>query len=352
MFPSPRRPRGGFTLFEMMVAVALSVFIVTGLYGLFTVQSRQFLLQDARMAMHQNVRFATDIITRSGRIAGYGSGGGSNGVFGWDGSTLADGNVMPAIVTYNNWSGGGHDAITFMYADPSLEMASTPLVVEPCATETVSFDMTTRNYSSLITSYAAGEVLMCWDLANQQGVISYLWQSAGEGNATTGEIGVVNNSGTYSDYDTVCPTSENLPPTLSCSKGHIITFYIDDAADGVGPGSEEHPVLMMDLNMDWPDTDDVPLVDDIEDLQFAYCLGNTNCGATASWVNDRDLTAAEGQDVWMVRLSIVAHSPRLDPQNVYTATRPMLEDHEPGTDTDRYYREVLTTMVTPRNMRM
>ena len=89
-----------------------------------------------------------------------------------------------------------------------LEMASTPLVVEPCTTDSITFDMTTRNYSSLITSYAPGEVLMCWDLANQSGIISYLWEISAGGDATTGEIGVLNNSGSYSDYDTVCSSSE------------------------------------------------------------------------------------------------------------------------------------------------
>ena len=41
---------------------------------------------------------------------------------------------------------------------------------------------------------------------------------------------------------------------LRCSKGQVITFYIDANNNGVGPGSAEHPVLMMDLNGITPTT--------------------------------------------------------------------------------------------------
>ena len=35
---------------------------------------------------------------------------------------------------------------------------------------------------------------------------------------------------------------------------------------------------MMDFNLDWPSADDVPLVDNIEDVQFEYCV-NDGTGA-------------------------------------------------------------------------
>ena len=69
------RLRRGFTLLEMMVAIAIAAFVVAGLYGLFTVQSRQFLYQDLQMEMHQNLRFGTDVLSRSLRLAGYNTNG-------------------------------------------------------------------------------------------------------------------------------------------------------------------------------------------------------------------------------------------------------------------------------------
>ena len=51
-----------------------------------------------------------------------------------------------------------------------------------------------------------------------------------------------------------------------------MTFYIDNSDNGIGPGTPAHPVLMMDLNMNFPNNDDIPLVDNVEDLQLDIAL--------------------------------------------------------------------------------
>jgi prepilin-type N-terminal cleavage/methylation domain-containing protein len=349
--------RRAFTLIELMLAVAVSVIVVAGLYALFTVQSRQFLLQDMQMSMHQNLRFSMDILSRTARMAGYGTSGSTTGYWGWDGTAIDENASMPAVISYNSWGSSGTDAITITYADPSLEMNTTPLQLPPATTTELYFDMTTRNYSGLIGNYAAGELVMCWDLANQGGIVSMMWPISTSGNSSTGVLGVSNLSGVYSDFDAIYGSTDNLPPTMQCSKAHVVSFYVDDTDDGVGPGSPTHPVLMMDLDLDWPEADDVPLVDDVEDLQFAYCLAGSDCSDTTAeslggpWINDRDLTAAEGTGVWMVRMTVVARTSRIDPRERYTSTPPTIEDHSPAGSADNYYRQSLTTMVTTRNMR-
>ncbi len=349
-----RLARRGFTMVEMIVAIAVSTIVVSGLYGLFTVQSRQFVYQDLRMSMHQNLRFGMDIVTRTVRMAGYGTGSGTNGLWGWDGSDFDDDDSLPPIVSYNGWD-GTHDAITVVYGDPSLELATSVLSTHTCEATELNFPMGTRNYSSLITNYNSGELLMCWDVANVTGIESYLWEIDAAGNASSGTIGVLTST-LYDDYDLVCETGDNLPPAMSCSKAHVVTFYIDDTDDDVGPGSAEHPVLMMDLDMDFPAEDDVPLVDDIEDLQLAYCVadgGATTTGCT--WINDDDLTNAEAAAVWMVRVTMIARTPRPDPRDIHVESRPeTIEDYDASGehDEDNYYRQALTTVVTARNLRM
>ena len=44
-------------MIELLIAMAIALFVVAALYGLFIVQSRQFLYQDMQMEMHQNLRF-------------------------------------------------------------------------------------------------------------------------------------------------------------------------------------------------------------------------------------------------------------------------------------------------------
>ena len=327
--------------------------VVGALYGLFTVQSRQFLYQDLQMNMHQNLRFASDIITRTGRMAGYGTGGTSYGALGYNGAIVSSAN-LPSVISSDDWLGSSsHDAVTFVYADPSLEMMTAPLTVESASATAITFPMSRKGYSNLIGNYEAGDLLICWDYANVSGTLSWIWQINTAGDSSTGQVGIVSNSGTYTDYDGVVSSGENLPPVMHCSVGHVVTFYLDDTNDGVGPGSSAHPVLMMDLDFDFldgsPDSDDIPLVDDIENLQFAYCADEDDCTTSSVWSDS--LTLAEGREAWMMRVSLTSRSPKDDVRGVYRSAPVALENEVVSTSTDNYWRQYLTSSVTFRNLR-
>jgi len=349
-----------------MIAVLISTVITSALFGLFKVQSRQLMQQDQYMAMHQNVRFAADILSRSARMAGYGTGGKISGPMGFDYSSdsTSDDYTLPAIIAHDGGSTGA-DAITMVYADPSLEMNTKKAVVEACSTTSLSFDMTHRSNSSLIGNYSEDELVMCWDYGVSGGTESYLWKISSAGSSSTGTIGVSSNSGVYSDFDSVCSSNENLPPIMWCSRANIVTFYVDDdASDGIGPGSVEHPVLMMDLNYTYPGNgqaaDDIPLVDDIEDLQVEYCPKKKDCTSASSWVDDLGLdgqSAYEGTSVWMVRFTIVARTQKTDMRTWtssggFSKPRPSIANRNAASSTDNYHRTITTTEVTVRNLRL
>ena len=346
--------RQAFTMLEVLIAVAISTVVVTALYGLFTVQSRQFLYQDMQMAMHQNLRFASDIITRTGRMGGYGTGGEVHGALGYNGA-IASGSSLPAIISSDDWTGAGaHDAITIVYADPSLEMMTAPLTTESAGTTTITFPMGRRGYSTLIKNYEEGDLMLCWDYANPGGMLSYLWEIDVAGDHTTGQVGVASNSGNYTDFDSVLTSGENLPPVLHCSLGHVVTLYIDDTDNGVGPGSLAHPVLMMDLDFDFldgvPDADDIPLVDDIENLQFMYCLDEHDCDDNTAWTDS--ITVDEGTEVWMMRFHLTARSSKEDVRDIYR-NLPIAMANETVTSTqDGFWRNYLESSVTMRNLRL
>jgi prepilin-type N-terminal cleavage/methylation domain-containing protein len=342
-----RWTRQGFTLIEMMIAVLVSSVVVAGLFSLFSLQSRQFLYQDLQMEMHQSVRFATDMLTRSIRIAGYGAGG---EVTGYHGSTTND-DTLPVVMSWDGEGDNNTDAITVVYGDPMLRMNTEPAVTT-CDAESLNFDLTVRDQDTKIGEYEAGELLLCSDYANLTGIESYLWVLSSV-DTSSGVLSFESNDG-YTDYDDVCGSSENLSPAMLCSKAHVLTFYIDaDDADGVGPGSADNPVLMMDLNLDWPAADDVPLVDNIEDMQFEYCLNDggsqPDCTEESEWVDD--ISSGSESDVWMVRTSLVVRSSRKDPQLLRTSTRPDLANHSGATESDNYFRQILVTEVTVRNLR-
>ena len=136
-----------------------------------------------------------------------------------------------------------------------------------------------------------------------------------------------------------------------------MTFYIDNSDDGVGPGSPAHPVLMMDLNMNFPNNDDIPLVDNVEDLQLEYCVDDGTLDAACAIgnrINDWNNTITAGQvgSVWSVRISMVLRSPKDDFFDAYTSRRPQLANNAQAPDTDRYFRDTVASIVAVRNMRL
>ena len=111
---------------------------------------------------------------------------------------------------------------------------------------------------------------------------------------------------------------------------------------------------MMDMDRQWPDDDDVPLVDDVEDLQFEYCVDTTglgvDCTLTANWSDS--VAAGDEPNVWMVRISILVRSPRTDPAGVATSAKPAVANNGGSAVEDGYYRQRLTTDVAVRNLRL
>lgn len=348
--------RRGFTLLEMMVAIFIGLFVVAALYALFTNQQRQFLYQDLQMEMHQNGRLAVDVLSRSGRNAGSGTMGWSAGVFGWDGDNDS---VMPAIISYNNTGANGSDAITLVSMEPSLLVQTQSNFIPACATDYLQFDAGRLVNRERLEQLNEGDVMMCFDYTAPSGGRSFIWPITAEPSSADGAVYIVNGVASYSDFAGACEDGQNLPVAIACSRAQVVTYYIDaDDTDGVGTGSAAHPTLMMDLDFQSPDADDVPVVEDVEDLQIEYCLANTDCASAASWVSGIDTyadanTSNDADDVAMIRFNVVVRSGRTDPEDLYSGRRIDIADNTGVSSvTDRYFRQVLSAEVAVRNMKL
>jgi type IV pilus assembly protein PilW len=67
----------GFTLVEMMVAIAIGMIVIAAVTGTFTAQTRQNKAEEEISQLHQNVRGALDLISRELMQAGFKTPGGS-----------------------------------------------------------------------------------------------------------------------------------------------------------------------------------------------------------------------------------------------------------------------------------
>ncbi len=61
----------GFTIIELLIAMAAGLIVLAALYDLFTVNNRHFANEEQRTEMQQNARIAMEMMTREIRMAGY-----------------------------------------------------------------------------------------------------------------------------------------------------------------------------------------------------------------------------------------------------------------------------------------
>lgn len=66
------RPIRGFTLLELLVAMTLGVFMITGVMSVFLSSTQVYAQQDALGQMQENARFTLEMLARDTRMAGFG----------------------------------------------------------------------------------------------------------------------------------------------------------------------------------------------------------------------------------------------------------------------------------------
>lgn len=84
----------GYTLLEVLIALAITTFVTTGVYEFYLSQQRSYLLQDMVAEMYQNARVSIDRMARDLRLAGL-------GIPSWEANAIdvTDGGVNPDSVT-------------------------------------------------------------------------------------------------------------------------------------------------------------------------------------------------------------------------------------------------------------
>lgn len=92
-----RRRAAGFSLVELILALALGLIVVTGIVQLFVGNSQTYNILNGQARMQESARFALDFITRAARRAGYFGCAHSEGNLVWalTGGAVANSNLVP-----------------------------------------------------------------------------------------------------------------------------------------------------------------------------------------------------------------------------------------------------------------
>lgn len=355
----------GVTLIELFLGILIASILGTILYAVITSQSRAYGIQERETYMQQSSRIAMQFIARDVSMAGYGS----------PGYVVADSDkgvsgLLPAIRGFDGGK-GLPDVLQVVYVDPTRMAMTSWGINQMC-------DATSLKFQNLedVYYFVDSEYMLCFDFSSISLLKSFLVHLTGYSSATgelqagsydpsngTIKIEVPDNTTDYLVAGGQCPPGENLPRDLQCGPAFIHTYYIDNNdSDGVGPGTPQHPVLMLSTNIDAVDStgrvhqvanihgNDMALADNIELLQLKVCRVSYSTKCEDNDFEDWPVqlnTSTGVTDLRQVRIMLWARSDRKAPEGSKSGELNPLFGFDDG-----YYRRMESTTILIRNLRL
>jgi len=311
----PARSTAGFTIIELLVAIAIGLIIMASLFRTFKVQQDSYVMQDQISAMQQNLRAAMHLITRDLQMAGYYTNFDGNYItMDWNGDKTVDAseqNRRPLILARNGATARDPDEIVIVKA--SREEGRLLKGGESAAGTSinVNWDFEIKTYGVLIKN----------DLSRAE-----LFRLGGGGTLERS----LNES--YSGDASTPSLSDRI------HRADIVIYRVDDS-------NPSRPCLVR-RNLG-SDNGFQTVAENIENLQFRYLLKD---GVT--WVQDPGLSQNNVRAVEVLLVARTAFPQRgYRDTNTYTfGTGATVESYTPQGDERQYRRRVLTTLVKTRNI--
>ena len=336
----------GFTLIEILVSLAILGIVLAGIYSVYTMQHKSYIVQEQVANMQQNERIALQMITRDIRMAGLGLPAPELGINDFGDGVGFDNSDTIAVAYYifnpDNSSGG-----------------RTQIDEGGTGTITTSAVLPVEN----TTGFAAGDWVLVYPTP-------------------------LSSSGDISHYALICitriitgPTGGNLVHAPggggSCAGAQIFEYLPSGTVSGFSAGDRvrkinpseagsESGIIAYAITNGYVLTRSVnggaaqPLAENIEDMQIAYGFDSDNNGTVDTWVNNlAALPAGTTMDeLREVRVTLVARTTREDPAyNV--GARPEVENHDQAqlsgsiittpAQAAKYRRRVLQSTIRLRN---
>jgi len=307
------RSNSGFTLVELLVAVALGLIILAGLFHTFRTQHDTYIVQDQVAAMQQNLRAAMYLITRDLQMAGWYTNFDRNNRTIDLGDDLGSRTGRPLFFSEDN-SGGGSDG--------TIRQGTDALIIVKAAEEADKIKEI-GDYIAAGTSIAE-EILALRDLDPDGGKKFGLLV---KNDLRTADFFELSSSG-----DTEWSLDELYSSGDLVFRADIIIYKIEDEGG--------RPVLKR-RNLG-NDNGYQVVAENIENMQVRYGLNNGN------WVNELN-NANRAQDVRAVEVILVGRTAQR--QRGYTDTNTYNFANNPNPNpNDNFRRKVLSNIVKTRNV--
>ena len=289
------RGQEGMTLVELMVALAISSFILASVFSVFTAQYKAWIVQSQVSEMQENGRTAMDMLVKDIRMAGF---------------RKPDGPVNGNANAINPGNHGvqGTDYIKIVSAYRQVSTL-TVAAAKNDNTITLQYESDAARFDDTFRRYILLDGISDHDHYEVTGVT---------GNQVTLSSGLVR------DYPAGVPV-----------------FIVKSILYGIDYYNMKHPSLVR-FDSSITKAGGQVIAHDVEDLQFAYE------DADGNWHDN----PSSPEDILAVRINVLVRT-RSEGTEWKTAglgTRPAIEDHAAATTKDGYRRRLLTTVVDVRNM--
>lgn len=290
----------GFTVIELLIALAITGIVATSIFTVFQSQQNSYALQDQLTEMQQNLRGAMMMISRDARMAGFGFANWAN-----------------SINNINN----NPDRLDIIYADVNV----TTTISNPMPSPSAIFDVEST------AGFQDGDLIVITDgTAATLMVITHVSDVAS--NLQHNPSAAVNPPG---GHNTFPPGGYDAGSSIYKIK--YLSYDIDNS-------DPNHPIMRVDFDGPYGGGSPQPLADNIEDLQAVFIFAD---GDEAAIYDDADGDPTNDyDDINSVRITILARADRTDSK--FSGQRPAIEDHAAGV-ADNYRRWPLTSLIKIRN---
>lgn len=301
----------GFTLVELLVAMALGLFIMVGVLSVFVSSSQSYAQQDALGQMQENARFALEMLTRDTRMSGFAA-------------CSSNTSVANTVQNSPNMAENFTDGITGYLGDAAL-LAALGIVSEP-NTDAILIHTVNSNNAFIVTNHniatatltvnsngnstlTQGDIVLLSD-ANCTNMSIYVHTTNGtnaiRSDHNTGPVaGLVHSNctealkGNFDCTDTTQSLALAYSPGSSAYRIESIVYYI-------APSTQDANILSLyrqNVNVNPAVVEEV--VEGITDLDIFYGL---RVGNTVQYLRADGITAANWANVQSVRYNVTVRS--------------------------------------------
>jgi type IV pilus assembly protein PilW len=324
------RSMAGFTIIELLVAIALGMVILAGLFRTFKVQQDSYVIQDQVSAMQQNLRAAMYMITRDLQMAGYYTNfDRNNRQMDWndlDGDSDPTNNMetgRPLIFAVNNAAGVRINVFTDLI-----------VIVKASRDEG-------RYLHSGEGASASSISLSSWNLDSESGDdLNTAGKKYGvlvKNDLSYAELFHLDNSGNITP-----PLTENYTVDDRIHRADIIIYKVDDS-------TPTRPCLVR-KNLG-NDSGYQVIAENIDNLQFRYLLDDGTPNGT--WTNapvGNDQHRVRAVEVFLIGRTAFPQRGYIDTSTYTFGTGGTPESYTPPVNDRPYRRRTLTSIIKTRNI--